>query len=302
MTAPVLAWQTSATFPLRGIDVSTHQRPEAYDPQYLDFVIARASYGDRPDFTAAAHARRVLDRPRADGTTAAFGVYCFLRHGTAENSKPANQLKAAREGIAAAFDVWASKPGTVPGLVWIDLEENSQFDGSFNRARARDIWERVISDLATEYRLGIYTAPGWFRAQFPDAPEQWRKLDYWLAHWGTATSGRPSPIVWGDGQRARILLWQFGLVDLNGQKIDGNVAALWPMQPERHTPAPPAPGPTPPTPTPSMPALLEQLAAELDAANAALVSAVQELRDLPTTHPARLHVERARSALAKARR
>ncbi len=307
MHAPVLPWQTSTAFPLRGIDVSTHQRPDVYDPRDLDFVIARASYGDRPDFTAAAHARRVLSRPRADSTIAGFGVYCFLRHGTAANAAPAAQVKAAREGIASAFDVWASKPGTRAGKVWIDLEENAQFDGSFNRSRALDIYGRVIEDLSRDYQLGIYTAPGWFRAQFPDAPLSWRLLDYWLAHWGAATSGRPSPIVWGDGTRARIVLWQFGLVQL-GAQVDGNVGTHWPVQPEPtivQPPAPivqpPAPIVQPPAPTPSM-ALLDQLAAELDSAREALSAAALNLADLPTTHPARLHVARATAALARARR
>lgn len=297
MSAPVLPWQTTATFTLRGIDVSAHQRPEAYDPSPLDFVIARASYGDRPDFTAAAHARRVVERPRPDGTVAAFGLYVFVRHGTAPNSTPAAQIKAARQGIEAAREVWERAPDRALGNVWLDLEENSAFDGQFSAARALEIYETIRADLARDYALGIYTAPGWFRAQFPDPPAEWKAVDYWLAHWGAASGARPSPIVWGDGRRARIAIWQFGLVQLPGAQVDGNVANVFPTQP-RTTPPPAPPAPSvPPSPEPAP--LLEQLSAELADARANLELAVAALGKLSPTDPARLHVERARKALTR---
>jgi hypothetical protein len=95
--------------------------------------------------------------------------------------------------------------------------------------------------------------------------------------------------VWGDGTRARIAAWQFGLVDLGQLRVDGNVAspAIFRTEP-------------PPAPEPTAAGLLEQLAAELHEARGALAEAAKLLNTLPAHDPARLHVARALAALRRA--
>lgn len=157
---------------LRGIDVSHHQDPGAINWHALAvrhrFVIARATYGTRPDRTCATH----IECARGAGLVP--GLYHFFRPG-----------QSLAEQIAAFTDL-ADVLGMGPGwlLPTIDIENNETHDGPFTAARyVEPCWTFVE---AMRQRYGgclIYCNPSDWRAL--GSPEWLQENHLWLAQWNS---------------------------------------------------------------------------------------------------------------------
>jgi GH25 family lysozyme M1 (1,4-beta-N-acetylmuramidase) len=255
---PVLSWQISPAWPLRGIDVSSHQSPGQISVSGLDFVIARSSYGARPDTTARAWANAARD-----AGIKRFSLYHFARHGTQEHQSPRRQIMAARETIEAVRERW-----TGPLAIYLDAEDNSKFDGHFVRDNALEMYAEIIAGLKTipDLTVGLYTAPGWFEAL--NAPPDFHALPTWLAHYGSRNRTRPAI-----RRFQRCGIWQFGLTPWSGQHVDGNVATAWPetqavpfTEPSPTDPPSAPAAPATPAARPTMEELLTRAAEELTTA------------------------------------
>jgi GH25 family lysozyme M1 (1,4-beta-N-acetylmuramidase) len=266
MAIPELPWQTNDAHHLRGIDVSAHQTPGRLTLSGLDFVIARATYGDRVDQTARAWAASATD-----AGVQRFSLYAFARHSARVEHAPERQIKAIREAVAAVREKWKG-----PLAVWLDAEENTSFDGPFVRDRALDIYRTIAEDLRGSalaqplapggLPVGLYTAPGWWSAL--RAPAEWATLPTWLAHYGTRTATRPAA-----GAFPRFGIWQFGLVRHGGFAVDGNVAAGWRTDHPWPLICESEPTPPPAAPASNVRKLLDEADAQIDAAQVSLKAA-----------------------------
>lgn len=211
--------------------MSSHQAPTLLDYQHpsVQFVIARCAYGHAIDTAFVRHVRAA----RAAGKP--VGAYLFVRHGTNERSDPRAQADAALEALRQAE--WSHRDG----LLWLDLEDNKQFDGPFDRTRGLRIYREVVQLCEAEWRCGIYVAPFWW-SDVLGKPADLAQMPWWIANWSrspTVPAGAPKPY-----------LWQYGLTNAKRAgsaalvAVDGNVAREWPTQlvsdpPESPTPAQP---------------------------------------------------------------
>jgi hypothetical protein len=169
---------------LFGVDVSTYQLPSAI-PFGVDFVLARATFGIKPDKRAAAHAEYCRGR-------CAFGLYHFFHP---------SQLVAEQEeafcSVAKTVDL-----GEGDLIPWIDVE-SPKGDGSMP---PRPEWCATLLELAgalaTRFgQVGFYISqrdwallgkPSWL----PEYP-------IWAPHWRTS-SGKPA-VAGG----VKATLWQY---------------------------------------------------------------------------------------------
>jgi GH25 family lysozyme M1 (1,4-beta-N-acetylmuramidase) len=189
---------------IRGVDVSSHQQASAINWQALaethQFLIARGTYGTRPDSQCAAH----VECARAAGLVT--GLYHFFRPG-----QPVADQLTAFTAVADTLSVDSS--WIVPAL---DLEANERYDGPFSAER--------------------YSEPCWTIAEFLQQryggcliyinPSDWRTLGrpgwvlshhVWLAQWGVRETTPDLP--WA--------IWQHSVAALPGvyaSPIDQNVA------------------------------------------------------------------------------
>lgn len=201
----------------RGVDVSHHQKPGSHSFVGRDFVIARASYGDKPDETFAAH----IKRARADG--ALTGAYHFFRQ-----TKPRESQLDAFLGAVSGVTL-----DIVPAL---DLEWNTAYDGRVDAAKYNTDGRWMAEQIAE--RFGgclLYTAPYFWRDMM-GSPE-WcvgPQFHWWLAHYGVPEGQPKLP------SNAPVGMRQWAIHQYQGAPIDSNVANYLPAIRMADTdPAPP---------------------------------------------------------------
>lgn len=206
---------------LRGIDVSHHQAPGAISWAKLGethrFVVARATYGTRPDETFREHIRRALDV----GLT--VGAYAFFRPG----HEAAEQLDA----FAAAVDAVGMGPGWL--CPTLDVEQNEQHDGPISADRYAPAEEICRSWRERWGAAMVYTNPSMWAAI--GSPGWLREHHLWIAHYGVPAPKTPFGLPW--------VLWQNLVAPLPGvfgSALDQNVARALPVLREP-TLAPPLP-------------------------------------------------------------
>lgn len=249
---------------LRGIDVSTHQRPAAIDWNRLAishrFVIARATYGTRLDTACAGH----VECARSAGLT--VGLYHFFR--------PQQSV----EEQLAAFERAASVLGMGPGwlLPALDIERNEQFDGAFTRERYDEQCRAICEAWRQRYGGAIvYTNPADWVAL--GSPEWLQEYHLWIAHWGAPLPTTPLGMPWA--------IWQSRVAPLPGiydRDLDQNEAR---------------------SPLPIIPPVDDYDAEEETTAvtRAALTQSAAELRSAVETYLADVELERDEDAERKAR-
>lgn len=195
---------------LRGIDVSHHQAPGAISWARLAethaFVVARATYGTRPDETFREHIRRALDV----GLTA--GAYAFFRPGQSADE----QLDA----FAAAVDAAGMGPGWL--CPTLDVEQNEQYDGPISADRYAPAEEICRSWRERWGAAMVYTNPSMWAAI--GSPGWLREHHLWIAHYGVPAPKTPFGLPW--------VLWQNVVAPLPGvygSALDQNVARALPV-------------------------------------------------------------------------
>ena len=166
---------------VEGIDISSHQPPERFDwasmAEDLEFVIARACYGVKPDSAFVEH----IAAARAAGLN--VGGYIFFRqHQDADEQLDVFEEQLGLAGISSADIVPA-----------VDLEANT-FDGEMD-PREHNTGGRAITEaLASQYGAAlIYLSPGHYLEL--GKPSWVLEHRIWVAHWGSVEE--PS-WPWGD--------------------------------------------------------------------------------------------------------
>lgn len=151
---------------IRGVDVSHHQIPSQlkYDVMANEgykWLIARASYGVKPDLTFQEHIK---------GATKAgleVGAYMFFR----QQQDPKQQLELFTKQLD-------SMPTSIAPVV--DLEWNSN-DGPVN-AKAFEGAHMILDQLREKYGEAIiYLAPGFF--QTLKSPQWALEFPWWVCHY-----------------------------------------------------------------------------------------------------------------------
>lgn len=206
---------------LRGIDVSHHQAPGGISWARLAethrFVIARATYGVKPDKTFAEHIRRARD----------FGLFVGAYHFFRPGESADDQIAAFGAAVAAV----GMGPGgwLAPAL---DIEKSDP-DGAATPSRYAPAEEIFRAWLARWGDVMVYTNP----ATWADigSPAWLRQAHLWISHYGVATPRTPFGLTW--------TLWQnlvAPLPGVYGSLLDQNVARALPVLREP-TLAPPIP-------------------------------------------------------------
>lgn len=196
-----------------GVDVSVFQPPAKVDYGKLrtignqQFLIARASYGIKPDATFAEH----VSRAREAGFK--VGGYLFLR----QSQTAADQLAAFRDQLELA----GIGAGDIAPA--IDMEDNSQFDGPVRADDFNFRAQTVIAAIKAEFGEAIaYLAPGFY--QTLGSPKWLTGYPWWIAHY----TSKPEPwCPWKEWD-----IWQFtGSKSLPGYSgnIDQNRAKRIPL-------------------------------------------------------------------------
>ncbi|OGO09128.1 MAG: hypothetical protein A2Y61_00670 [Chloroflexi bacterium RBG_13_60_13] len=183
-----------------GVDVSEFQSP-ALQPADAQFVIARATFGTRPDKRAADH----VARARGRGATA--GLYHFFAPG----QRVADQVDAFA-GVAELLEAGDLIP-------WVDVESPS----ARGTIRPSPQWCDSLAELLALIvgrwgRAGVYiSARDWADLGSP----RWL-LDFplWVAHYRTS-AGSPStpggirPTIW----QYRVGPWKPGALHVMGEHV-----------------------------------------------------------------------------------
>ena len=192
---------------IRGVDVSSHQSSDAIVWAELAkthrFLIARATYGTRPDPTFAEHVHRARD------VGIVTGAYAFFRS--------SQDAQAQLDVFAAAVEPLGMGPGWLPPA--LDLESNVSNGDPLSAAKYAPAeavceawvqrWGRAIvySNISTWSALGN---PEWIREHL-----------LWVAHYTLASVPRtPLDLPWH--------IWQHRVSPLPGVMagdLDQNFAA-----------------------------------------------------------------------------
>lgn len=172
----------------QGIDVSHHQDPNLFDWASFfsskSFVIARCSYGDRPDeqflpFAEACHVRAKF-----------FGAYHFFR----QQQGAVEQIKCMEKQLES-FDYGSGN--LFPAL---DMELNERWDGKLDinahNTKGREIAEWIASRYG---KCLIYISPGFWTSI--GSPRWVLEHEIWVAHWDVK---KPDSI----GDRKHVI-WQY---------------------------------------------------------------------------------------------
>lgn len=195
---------------LRGVDVSSHQSPDAIVWAKLAethrFVIARACYGVKIDPTFAEHAHRARDAGMV------VGSYLFFRS--------SQDAQAQLDAFAAAVESLGMGPGWVPPV--LDVESNVANGDPLTAAKyapAEAICEAWVQRWG---RAMVYTnVSTWSLIGSP----QWiREHLLWVAHFDVATPKTPLDLPWH--------LWQYRVAPLPGVMaglLDQDVARDLPL-------------------------------------------------------------------------
>jgi hypothetical protein len=190
---------------LRGVDVSHHNPVNRFDWSELgqthQFLIARATYGSKPDASCIEH----VQRAREFGLT--VGIYAFFRPGQSVH----DQL--------SAFNSVANMVGLGPGDILPALDvERSKYDGEFAPARYVDQCHAIVEAWRKLYGGAIvYTNPDDWRAL--GSPEWLRDCRRWIAHWTKPPPTVPLGLTWD--------IWQWKVAPLPGiysREVDQNLA------------------------------------------------------------------------------
>lgn len=202
---------------LRGIDVSHHQDPARLDYERLaethKFVIARATYGTKPDELCAEHVRRARDAGLVTG------LYHFFR----PRELVVEQLDAF---LTVAGEVGCG-PGWLPPAV--DVEQDP---GSLATTDTYAPAEHLTALFREHYGAAmVYVAVGfWGQIGHPE----WVKEHLtWCAHWGVQHPTTPFGMEWA--------IWQHlvgPLPDVSPGQLDQDVARALPLL-KSHDPAAP---------------------------------------------------------------
>lgn len=190
---------------MRLLDVSHHQPPAKVDyarAKELGFVgvIARATYGVRPDETFDDHVRSA----RAAGLI--VGGYHFFR----QQQDPGAQARAFADTVAAVN----YGPGDI--LPALDLEANGAYDGEpipaqYERAKRIYVdWHRRFGGAMVYFSPAFWTAMG--------RPQWWVDGPIWIAHYHVATPSVPLGRPWAIWQNKVERLpgvYELGPIDQN---------------------------------------------------------------------------------------
>ena len=195
---------TEPTPYIPGVGGSQYQDPAAIDWSVLArthrFVIARATYGLKPDRTFVDH----VARARAAGLQ--VGGYHFLWQDVGADA----QLAAFR----AQLDAAGIGAGDI--LPAVDLEDDGPRDFAIYEPRAR----RFIEGMG---EMLIYTGPDFYRRM--GEPEWLRAYPWWIAHYTEADAPHCPWVDWA--------IWQHtgtGRVDGFDKQIDRNRARRVPVR------------------------------------------------------------------------
>ncbi len=191
---------------VRGIDVSSHQSPDAIRWAELakthGFVIARATYGTRPDTTFAEHVHRARDAGMV------VGSYLFFRS--------SQDAQAQLEAFAEAVEPLGMGPGWIPPA--LDLESNVSNGDPLSAAKyapAEAICEAWVQRWG---RAMVYTNVSTWSSI--GNPEWVREHLLWVANYGVASPHTPLGLPWN--------LWQHSVAPILGVMagdLDQNFAA-----------------------------------------------------------------------------
>ncbi len=196
---------------IKGVDLSSYQAGISYPALKaagVKFAIIRAGFADSADRTLAAH---------VNGCTAQGIDYGFYWYSYAES------VEEARAEAAACVDVIKNYSPAYP--VFFDAEESKI---------AREVGRTVMTDIALEfvsemskagYSAGVYANPSWL-LYFYEKDRLVGKTDIWLAHW---TESPNIPTRYDFGQK----IWQWGIEELDGMAVDGDVAYYEPAPEEK---------------------------------------------------------------------
>lgn len=173
---------------ISGIDVSHHQAPDSMDyggvASLHQFLIARASYGVRPDATFLDHAHGARDAGLV------VGSYLFFRQ---------------QQDWEQQFDALEEQLGDLEGLERmiapaLDLEWNDAYDGPVDKNKHNTSGRALAEKIAETYgKCLIYLAPGFY--QTLGEPQWLLDFPWWIAHY----TSKPEP--WCPWKRWAI--WQF---------------------------------------------------------------------------------------------
>lgn len=204
---------------IRGVDVSSHQPPDRLDYTALavghQFLIARASYGTRPDTAFREHVRRSLDAGLK------VGAYLFYR--------AMQPVKDQFDAFCTATDAAGLGPGWLaPAL---DVEKNEPFDGEMTHERYAP-----AKELATMLRdkcgaCLVYTNLESFRLM--GKPEWIQEHLLWHAQWGVSEPSTPFNMP--------ATIWQHLVDPLPGVysgELDQNLARYLPILGEERAATP----------------------------------------------------------------
>jgi GH25 family lysozyme M1 (1,4-beta-N-acetylmuramidase) len=188
-----------------GVDISKWQDPDNINYEQLakdhDFLVARASYGVKPDPTFRVH----FTRGRDAGLK--VGGYLFYRQ---------------TQDWEDQFDTFVSELNSVNFrdgnvLPVVDLEENQRWDGPLVKESHNEDARRIIEKLKEKYGdCYVYLAP----FHFVNLGEPKWLLDYpwWIAHY---TKAKKPKCPWKDWD-----IWQYTgkgkTPGYNGKTIDLN--------------------------------------------------------------------------------
>lgn len=203
---------------LRGIDVSHHQVPGGVSWVRLaethKFLIARATYGTRPDKEFHEFVKRALD------VGLKVGAYHFFRPGVPVHE----QLDAFANMVEHA----GMGPGwIVPSL---DIEQNEQYDGMITEERYAPAEQMLRSWKKRWGQAMVYTNPSMWPAI--GNPEWLDGCYLWIAHYQVKQPRTPFEMPWD--------IWQNVVGQLPGVYshgvIDQNVALALPVLSETEKP------------------------------------------------------------------
>ncbi len=100
--------------------------------------------------------------------------------------------------------------------VYFDMEDKSQISGLTSRERTDMCHAFCETIRAAGYTAGVYANPSWFN-NYLIKSELIGNYEIWLAHW---TEDASKPSSYNAGQK----VWQWGLDNIDGMNVDGDIA------------------------------------------------------------------------------
>jgi GH25 family lysozyme M1 (1,4-beta-N-acetylmuramidase) len=179
---------SAAAGPTTGIDVSHFQRPEKLDYEGAAaehaFLIARASYGEKPDATVVEHIRRA----RSVGLQ--VGAYHFFRQ-----HQP---LEAQLDTLLDQLEEAGIGPGDIVPAIDLELNDSGKdgpVDAILHNTRGRELVELLSAHFGA---CMVYMSPGHYGAI--GTPAWVLEHPVWVAHYGVDAPAWPwgAWVMWQD--------------------------------------------------------------------------------------------------------